>query len=235
MKSVLDAFLLKRIEENRKTLKKTLDDTLQIEQVCLNEIVKGISFCKKNISRSEKLKDKADLSSIMSLNAKKEAFSDNLIIWNTLGHIQMASIEMKQYTKRLSADNDEWQQQDAIKGAYIAIYETSEKLINNIGKVIKFIKQYFPNYDFSTLKVAKTNLSEFRNDNAEELKYVRNNIGAHRDNEICKQLKTIENLHLSVAIKLVLEYENIINDLGVAVSPIKQLGINRLEMVCRNK
>ena len=83
--------------------------------------------------------------------------------------------------------------------------------------------------------MAKTNLSEFRNDNAEELKYVRNNIGAHRDNEICKQLKTIENLHLSVAIKLVLEYENIINDLGRAVSPIKQLGINRLETVCRNK
>ena len=47
----------------------------------------------------------------------------------------MASIEMKQYTKRLSADNDLWEQQDAIKSAYIAIYETSEKLIKNTGKI----------------------------------------------------------------------------------------------------
>lgn len=63
------------------------------------------------------------------MDSQKEAFTDNLTIWNTLGHIQMASIEMKQCTKRLSVDNDSWELQDAIKTAYIAIYETSEKVI----------------------------------------------------------------------------------------------------------
>lgn len=41
-KSQLDIFLLKRIEENRKELKHNLDSTLQVEQACLEEIVKGI-------------------------------------------------------------------------------------------------------------------------------------------------------------------------------------------------
>ena len=41
---------------------------------------------------------------------KKSAFKDNLLIWNTMGHIQMASIEMKEYLKSLSVEDlDEWE------------------------------------------------------------------------------------------------------------------------------
>ena len=163
--------------------------------------------------------------------AKKEAFTDNLTIWNTLGHIQMASIEMKQCTKRLSVDNDSWELQDAIKTVYIAIYETSEKLIKNTGKIMKFINSNFPSYDYSALKEVKKCLTKFREDNAGELKLVRNNVAAHRDNDVCKQLDISENLHLSDAIKLVVEYGNIINELGTVISPIKELGIERLAMV----
>lgn len=228
-KSQLDTFLLKRIEENRKELKHNLDSTLQVEQACLEEIVKSIKHCKTNITRCHKILDKAGLTALPILTAKKEAFTDNLTIWNTMGHIQMASIEMKRYTKRLSADIDEWEMQDAIKAVYIAIYETSEKLIKNIGKTIKFINSYFPNYDYSALKDTKKNLAKFREDNADELKHVRNNVAAHRDNDICKQIETLEELHLSDAVKLVVEYGNIINKLGAVVSPIKKLGIMRLE------
>ena len=45
-------------------------------------------------------------------------------------------------------------------------------------------------------------------------------------------LDTLEGLHLSDAVKLVIEYGNIINDLGAVVSPIKELGIKELSMVC---
>ena len=48
-KSLLDRFLLKRIEENRKELRHKVDSTLQVEQACLEEIVKGIKHCKTNI------------------------------------------------------------------------------------------------------------------------------------------------------------------------------------------
>lgn len=227
--SQLDTFLLKRIEENREELKHNLDSTLQVEQACLEEIVKGIKHCKTNITQCNKILDKAGLTAIPIWTAKKEAFTDNLTIWNTLGHIQMASIEMKQYTKRLSADNDEWELQDTIKASYIAIYETSEKLIKNTGKIMKLINSYFPSYDYSALKDARKNLAKFREDNAGELKYVRNNVAAHRDNDICNQLETLEELHLSDAVKLVVEYGNIINKLGAVVSPVKKLGIMRLE------
>ena len=227
-KSQLDSFLLKRIEENRKELKHNLDSTLQVEQACLEEIVKGINHCKTNITQCNKILDKAGLTAIPTLTAKKEAFTDNLTIWNTLGHIQMASIEMKRYTKRLSTDNDEWEQQDAIKASYISIYETSDKLIKNIGKVMKFINSHFPNSDSSALKDTQKRLTQFRETNAEELRCVRNNVAAHRDNDICKQLEVSETLHLSDAVKLIVEYGNIINDLGAVVSPIKELGMKRL-------
>ena len=230
-KSLLDSFLLKRIEENRKELRHKVDSTLQVEQACLEEIVKGIKHCKTNITQCNKVLDKASLSVMPVWIAKKEAFTDNLTIWNTLGHIQMASIEMKQYTKRLSADNDSWELQDAIKSAYIAIYETSEKVIKNTGKIMKFINSNFPSYDCSALKEIKKSLAMFREYNAGELKHVRNNVAAHRDNDVCKQLDISENLHLSDAVKLVVEYGNIINDLGTVVSPIKGLGIKMLNRV----
>lgn len=220
-KSQLDIFLQERIEENRKELRHSLDSSLQVEQACLEEIVKGIKHCKTNITHCNKVLDKASLSVIPAWTTKKEAFTDNLTIWNTLGHIQMTSIEMKQCTKRLSTDNDSWELQDAIKTAYIAIYETSEKLIKNTGKIMKFINSNFPSYDCSALKEVKKCLTKFREDNADKLKNVRNNVAAHRDNDICNQLETLEELRLSDAVKLVIEYGNIINELGAAVSPIK--------------
>lgn len=81
------------------------------------------------------------------------------------------------------------------------------------------------------MKEVKKCLAKFREDNADELKLVRNNVAAHRDNDVCKQLDISENLHLSDAVKLVEEYENINNELGKVISPIKELGIERLAMV----
>ena len=96
---------------------------------------------------------------------------------------------------------------------------------------MKFIYSNFPSYDYSALKEVKKCLAKFREDNADELKLVRNNVAAHRDNDVCKQLDISENLHLSDAVNLVVEYGNIINELGTAISPIKDLGKERLAMV----
>ena len=53
----------------------------------------------------------------------------------------MTSIEMKEYLKRLSVEDvDEWEQRTVIKSAYTAIYETSKKLVDTTGDIIKFIK-----------------------------------------------------------------------------------------------
>lgn len=70
-KSLLDRFLLKRIEENRKELRHKVDSTLQVEQACLEEIVKGIKHCKTNITQCNKVLDKASLSVMPIWTAKK--------------------------------------------------------------------------------------------------------------------------------------------------------------------
>lgn len=230
-KSELDIFLQERIRENEEELCRNLDATLQYEQNCLEEIVNGIRHCKSNIEKCNKALEKASISNMAVWNAKKGAFKDNLVIWNTLGLVQMASIEIKRYTKVLSSDVDEWIIYDAIKSVYTAIYETSKKLVDSTGKLMKFVNSEFPSYDVSLFKDVKKELTKFREDNKDSLTSVRNKIDAHRDEDVCMQIETAENLHLSDAVKLILDYGRIVNELGTVVSPMKRLGILRLESV----
>lgn len=237
-KSELDLFLQERIRENKEELSRNLEATLQYEQNCLEEIVKGIKHCKSNIEICNKALEKTSISNMAVWNAKKGAFKDNLVIWNTLGLIQMASIEIKRYTKVLSSDVDEWIIYDAIKSVYTAIYETSKKLVDSTGKLMKFVNSEFPSYDISLFKDVRKELTKFREDNKDSLTSVRNKIDAHRDEDVCTQINTTENLHLADAIQLIVEYERIINELGTVVNPMKRLGILRLESVfgkIRNK
>ena len=234
-KSELDLFLQERIRENKEELSRNLEATRQYEQNCLEEIVKGIKHCKSNIEKCNKALEKASISNMAVWNAKKGAFKDNLVIWNTLGLIQMASIEIKRYTKVLSSDVDEWIIYDAIKSVYTAIYETSKKLVDSTGKLMKFINYEFPNYEFSSFKEVRKELTKFREDNKDALTNVRNTIDAHRDEDVCVQIETAENFHLADAVKIIVDYERIINELGGTVSPMKQLGILRLESVFHDR
>lgn len=230
--SPLDCFLQKRISDNAKELKNTINESLQIEQDCLEQICLSINHCKKNITACEEQIKKCSLASLPVYEAKKSAFKDNLIIWNMIGHIQMASIEMKEYLKRLSVEDiDEWEQRDIIKSAYTAIYETSKKLVDTTGDIIKFIQRCFLGYDYGAFVAARKELTRFREQNTTELTRVRNSIDAHRDMEVSTQIETIEGLHLAEAVQLIINYGNIINRLGYVTSPIKELGIKRLQAV----
>lgn len=230
-KSPLDIFLQKRIAENKEILKHNLDSSLQEEQSCLEEIVNGINHSKNNIEICNKALYKISIPNMTVLKAKKEAFKDNLVIWNTLGHVQMASIEMKRYTKVLTLGSDNWERQNNIKSAYTAIYETSKNLVDSTGKLIAFLKEKLPKYDISLLKEVRKKLTKFREDKTETLTSVRNKIDAHRDKDVCVQIETLENLHLADAVQLIIDYMTIINELGKAVSPIKQMGIKLLQNV----
>jgi phage-related minor tail protein len=147
-----------------------------------------------------------------------------------MGHIQMASIEMKGFIKQLTSNNlSIREQQNIIKSAYVSIYETSKRLIDGTGDIMKFISSNFVTYDSSPLKLTRKELTSFRESNKGILTLVRNKVAAHRDTDICEQIATMEGLHLSDLVSLIVEYGNIINNLGKVVSPIKTLGINRLE------
>lgn len=151
-KSPLDRFLEQRINDNAKELKQTLNETLRMEQNCLEQIRHSINHCKNNIAVCEKQIKKCSSASLAILETKKSAFKDNLLIWNTMGHIQMASIEMKEYMKRLSVESiDEWEERDVIKSVYTAIYETSKKLVDATADIFKFIKHYFPMQNLSNI------------------------------------------------------------------------------------
>lgn len=171
------------------------------------------------------------MASLSIYEAKKFAFKDNLTIWNTMGHIQMTSIEMKEYLKRLSVEDvDEWEQRTVIKSAYTAIYETSKKLVDTTGDIIKFIKDCFLSYDYGAFTAARKELTKFREENTAELTRVRKGIDAHRDVEVSAQIDIIERLHLAEAVQLITNYGNIVNKLGNVTSPIIELGVKRLQV-----
>ncbi|MBY2899640.1 hypothetical protein AE938_12365 [Bacteroides fragilis] len=230
-KSPLDYFLQQRISDNAKELKNTLNETLQMEQNCLEQIHLSINHCKNNIAVCEEQIKKCSMASLSIYEAKKFAFKDNLTIWNTMGHIQMISIEMKEYLKRLSVEDvDEWEQRTVIKSAYTAIYETSKKLVDTTGDIIKFIKDCFPSYDYGAFTAARKELTKFREENTAELTRVRKGIDAHRDVEVSAQIDIIERLHLAEAVQLITNYGNIVNKLGNVTSPIIELGVKRLQV-----
>lgn len=74
----------------------------------------------------------------------------------------MASIEIKRYTKVLSSDVDEWIIYDAIKSVYTAIYETSKKLVDSTGKLMKFVNSEFPSYDIFLFKEVKKRVNRIQ-------------------------------------------------------------------------
>ena len=229
-KSLLDSFLEQRISNNAKELKNTLNETLEMEQTCLEQIRQSISHCKNNIAVCEVQMKKCSLASLPIYETKKSAFKDNLLIWNTMGHIQMASIEMKEYLKRLSVEDvDEWEQRTVIKSAYTAIYETSKKLVDATGYIIEFINRSFPSYDYEAFAAARKELTKFRARNTVELTRVRKGIDAHRDEDVNVQIDIIEGLHLAEVVRLIVDYGNIVNKLGDVMSPIKDLGMKRLQ------
>lgn len=229
--SYLDCYLQQRISNNAKELKNAINETLQNEQDCLEQIRFSINHCKKNITACENQMKKCSLHSLLVYESRKSAFKDNLSIWNTLGHIQMASIEMKEYIKRLSVkDIDEWEQRSVIKSAYTTIYETSKRLVDSTAEIIKFLKANFASYDDGEFTAIRKELTKFRENNTAIFTLIRNGIDAHRDKDINTQIEMIEGLHLSDAIKLIIDYENIVNKLGNTTKPIIELGIKRLQI-----
>lgn len=103
------------------------------------------------------------------------------------------------------------------------------KALYGTGDIMKFLSSNFVSYDSSSLKLVRKELTTFRENNKDKLILVRNKIAAHRDSDVCEQIGTIEGLHLSEAVSLITEYGRIINKLGVVTSPLKALGIKRLE------
>lgn len=229
-KSILDIFLENRIKENKNVLSDNLSESLLKEQACLDQICQSIKHCRKNIERCDKMKCGSDFASIRKLESRRAAFVDNLNLWNTMGHIQMASIEIKEVIKRLSSvELNEWEKQDIVRTAYVSIYETSKKLIDSTGKLIIFLNNYFPDTENHEFKTVRKQLTTFRENHSLELKNVRNSIAAHRDEDVLVQVRTMEEIQISEAIQLITEYGNIVNKLGTVTSPLCQLGLCRLE------
>lgn len=78
-RSPLDIYLQNRINENASKLSKTIDETLQREQQCLELIVQSINHCKMNIAKCDKIIKSCRVQSLPIYQEKRNAFHDNLV------------------------------------------------------------------------------------------------------------------------------------------------------------
>ena len=211
-KSPIDVFLEQRLEEDKIKLVK-----------------QSIDHCKKNIGLIDKLSSKGSISAVHNLQIKKDAFRDNLKIWNMFGQIQMVSIELKKNIKNLTSVKDDWIKQSLLVTMSVSIYETSKKLIDETAKVIKILISYGPESLLEEFKASRKKLTSFSEEHKQELIETRNTVGAHRDEDVSKQISKLEGLELSHIIQIALDYNKIILEIAEFQNALSAVGFKRLE------
>ena len=228
-KSPIDVFLEQRLEEDKIKLGTSLNDSLQKEMACLDLIKQSIDHCKKNIGLIDKLSSKGSISAVHNLQIKKDAFRDNLKIWNMFGQIQMVSIELKKNIKNLTSVKDDWIKQSLLVTMSVSIYETSKKLIDETAKVIKILISYGPESLLEEFKASRKKLTSFSEEHKQELIETRNTVGAHRDEDVSKQISKLEGLELSHIIQIALDDNKIILEIAEFQNALSAVGFKRLE------
>lgn len=227
----VDKQLGRLLKSERDDILNNLNSSMATGELSLEHIITSIKHCKKQISNIDKLlRHNNGIYCCNSLVAKRKAFDDNLAIWNLCGHIQLTSIQVKDVQKRLyAAETNELQKRIAIGDASLLIYESSKVIIDCTGKqFVDFLNKVLGQEDLSDFKSLRKDLTTFREDNSKNLKDVRVTNVAHRDKDILNQIDVIEELNWSDCIKLLLDYEKILNDFGTFLSSLIPLGNNEL-------
>lgn len=143
------------------------------------------------------------------------------IVWNAIGFILFASLDLKTYAELLCTLNDSMQKIAVCRMAYIQIYETMqdiEKLLGKdfLGNLPKLNSGQFRD----ELCVKKKNLTLFKKKYADELKLIRVNVGAHRASDYVKFHQLLCDMEYTSAINLIMEYEKILDGIAEILQKI---------------
>ena len=111
----------------------------------------------------------------------------------------------------------------------VSIYETSKKLIDETAKVIKILISYGPESLLEEFKASRKKLTSFSEEHKQELIETRNTVGAHRDEDVSKQISKLEGLELSHIIQIALDYNKIILEIAEFQNALSAVGFKRLE------
>lgn len=154
------------------------------------------------------------VSTIVKLaDEKGEEWNNIKYIWNLAGFILMTSLDLKICCESLIKYHGFGKQELQYKNLCVIIYETSEDIEQIMGRQFFEIcdKINISEVAINNLKTSKKSLSRFKKEHQKSLKEIRTLIGAHRDHDFLEQLKSYESFSSTAFIKVVLQFDEILN------------------------
>jgi hypothetical protein len=189
----------------------------KIDTLFENEIVKDRkSFENRFFERYKVLNSNILLTEKIKSLAKQKNSSENIIIWNIYGFLNMLQYDLTSVGYNLVFENKPWQKVYYARQVILIMYEAFKDLPEILGK---YYKQLFNGIDeakpyLETLNGYKKEFESLNEMNKDFLQHTRMNVSAHRDQDIDKQLQVIRDIDPYRVIRIMFDFEKILRNIA---------------------
>ncbi|MDB5274594.1 MAG: hypothetical protein JWO58_2961 [Chitinophagaceae bacterium] len=197
-KNDFDLELEKLMNEQRSSLEHTYNNNFKVQEHTLSIILKTKKYASENNLESNKL------------------------ILNVAGFLNICTYDLKIIGKELTFSTDQWRKKYFARQACLIIYETMNDIPELIGTDFRKEISKLKNKDvlLDELKSINKEINQFKIDNKDRLKNIRNVSIAHRDRDIFEQIKIIDSIQWQEAIKYVTTFDAILNNLASCIQKV---------------
>lgn len=186
-----DIFLKEKIKQGFVELTNDFDKSILEMELCMDQFHIGLKEC------------------------RKKHLNNTHILWNYAGFVNMCAMELKIYMKSIFASTNEWEMRTHIKTSYLLIhtfYETYDIIQKDYRKLSYHNKI---GDDFAlNLRTLSESIKNFRKQYLKNINIIRNNIIAHLNSDLSYHISTMETFQLSQTIETLLEFGNLLNEIG---------------------
>ncbi len=188
-----DEIELEELIENQKSdLKRQFENSFRVNEESLRIILKAKSFAENS---NEGL---------------------NMKFWNLAGFICIVSSDLKYAGFHLTVSKNPWEKRYFGRQVALIAYEATNDLFELLGtKFRESLKKIDRGNKYqSVLNSLTLKLNNYKAEYSKGLKEIRNVSIGHREQEISQQFEVIEQINWLEMIKMMKEFDEILNDLG---------------------
>jgi hypothetical protein len=191
-KSKTDIELEELINKQEKELRNTFLNNYKTQQATLDLFKKAMEHCDLN------------------------NFNENRVIWNFASYINIVSYDLKLIGESLFLNKDEWSKRFFARQSALLIYEAIEDILELSGKEFRSILNNFSSSAQlnEKLKELTKAVNTYKKEHIDQLKVIRHNCAAHRDQDCIEQLKIITAINWSDSVGYLTKFDKILMAYG---------------------
>lgn len=227
-KAFLEVYLGELMDSSAgKELSETLQTTSADERLGLEEFKKMISHCQNQLSIIQNsISANGPTKEIM---LRKRAFEEELVILNIAALTHQCNYETKAYQLLLYFEKNENIRAQIIGDVSVMMYEWCEKILVVSGKQLQDIAQRLLDHaGIIRINVARKKISDFFKREKQNLHYIRNIVGAHKDGDFMKQREVIDELSWSDTLTQFHDFEDATVEFGKALISLMDAGLKQV-------